>query len=115
MLQLKSTDPLTQRLRLSMVLHIDSELGSYGLPLLVLTIGQAPSLPVVLVLHIHNAAGIPIIMAEAELRPETTRVVFRKLTPVGIEAYAHKPLAEQHQVAQRIWSRRVFATLHIAS
>jgi hypothetical protein len=97
-----------------MALQVDVELGSYGLPMLILTVGQPPTSPVILLLHIHNAAGIPIIMAEAELRPDNPRITFRKLVPVGIEAYAHKPVAEQHQIAQRIWSRRVYATLHTA-
>jgi hypothetical protein len=66
-----------------------------------------------LLLHVHNSAGIPIITALAHLSAGDQQVIFHDLSPIGIEAYAHKPAAERDQIAQRIWTRRSYAMIVI--
>lgn len=64
-----------------------------------------------LVLRIHNRAGIPIIEGHCEIAAGEQRFTCTTLRPLGIEAYAHVSEAQRQQTAQRIWSRRVYATL----
>jgi hypothetical protein len=66
-----------------------------------------------LLLQVHNSAGIPIISASSSLSLGEQRVIFSDLSPIGIEAYAHKPAAERSQIAQRIWTRRSYAMIVI--
>lgn len=78
--------------------------------------GELPSpaaAAIVVILHIHNSAGIPIIEGRAHLAAGEHSIVFADLRPIGIDAYAHKSPAERTQIAARIWTRRAYGTLHL--
>jgi len=61
--------------------------------------------------RIHNRAGIPIVEGTGTVAAGQREFTIAELRPLGIEAYAHKSEAERVEIAQRIWSRRVFGTV----
>jgi hypothetical protein len=113
MLPIKETSQTVKQLRLAATVDILTEHTLYGLPVLCVNLVLPATNPVDLLLYIHNKAGIPIISAQGHIKSDERQIVFRQLIPVGIEAYRHKPMAEQEQVAQRIWSRRAYATIQM--
>jgi hypothetical protein len=92
-------------------LSIDAEHTTAGLPWITARLPQAVAATVVVTLRIHNKAGIPIIEATTELSSGADQVTFTTLNPLGIEAYAHAPEDRRLEVAQRVWSRRAYATV----
>lgn len=95
------------------VLQIDAVDPIGGLPQLRGQLSVAPAAGLMLVLHIHNSAGIPIIEGRAQLSPGDHTVLFADLRPIGIDAYAHKTAAERAQIAARIWTRSVYGTVQM--
>jgi hypothetical protein len=69
--------------------------------------------PMVVVLQVHNSAGIPIIESRAEVAAGHRSLLFADLRPIGIDAYAHKSPAERAQIAARIWTRRAYGTIQL--
>jgi hypothetical protein len=92
-------------------LELDSERQSGGLPWLSGELGQAAPASLKLILRVHNRAGIPIVEGQSQIEAGQQQITFTNLHALGIEAYAHKTEAERAEIAQRIWSRRAYATL----
>lgn len=92
-------------------LRVDSEHHTEGTPWLYGEFSVAVPHHLNLKLRLHNQAGIPIITGETLLEAGTQAFIFQALSPLGMEAYIHKPAAERIQVAQRIWSRAAYGTL----
>ncbi|MGH2524557.1 MAG: hypothetical protein ACRDH2_18785 [Anaerolineales bacterium] len=96
-------------------LRLDPEQHTGGLPWLHGELEAAAPKPLVLLLRVHNRAGIPLVEGHCQVRAGQRQVTFRDLRPLGIEAYAHKPEAQRIEVAQRIWSRRAYASLAVVA
>jgi hypothetical protein len=99
--------------RLPAALHIDEQPGAGGLPLLRGELPTEATSAFVVAVQICNSAGIPIIEGQATVGPGDRSVLFTDLRPIGIDAYTHKPAEERAQIAERIWTRRSFATLQL--
>jgi len=82
-----------------------------GIPALTGELPRSASRPLRLVLRVHNAAGVPIVAGETRVDAGATRIEFRDLRALGIEAYAHVPAEERVRIARRIWSRRAYGVI----
>ncbi len=108
MLLVRTTDPLLPGIS---ALQLDPEQHTDGLPWLTAPLDHPARQNLVVTLRIHNQAGIPIIEAQSQIAAGAVTLIFRELTPLGIEAYAHATAERRLEVAQRVWSRRSFAIL----
>ena len=116
MLQLRQAHGFQSNLELPLpnALQVGPAQGESSLPTLAADLRTHTTVVLHLLLNIHNSAGIPIIVAQVSMAAGERRMIFNDLRPMGIEAYAHKPAAEQAQIAQRIWSRRAYVTIQRA-
>lgn len=96
-----------------LVLHIDDEQHTAGIPWLHGDLDTPASEPLRLVLRIYNQSGIPIIEGQSDIAAGDRQMVFQELYALGIEAYAHAREAERIAVAQRVWSRRRYGIITV--
>lgn len=113
MLLIRSRTPDDDAANLPPTLQIDEQVGPAGLPLLRGELATAPAAAVVVLLQVRNSAGIPIIEGHAAVAAGERTVLFADLRPIGIDAYAHKSVAERAHIAERIWTRRAYGTLQL--
>jgi hypothetical protein len=95
-------------------LSVDEARGASGLPLLRGELPAPAPATLAVALQICNSAGIPIIEGRASVAAGEREILFADLRPIGIDAYAHKPVDERAQIAERIWTRRAFGTFQIS-
>lgn len=96
-------------------LRADPGQHTAGLPWLAGELGAPASQPLTLLVKVMNRAGIPIIEGRTEVMAGERSFVFRDLRALGIEAYGHFKDAGREQIGQRVWSRRSYAVLTVAS
>lgn len=84
-----------------------------GLPVLRGTLPQPAPQALVLLLRVHNGAGIPIVEGSGSVAAGQTELVIDSLRPLGIEGYAHVNDERRAEVAQRVWSRRRYGTVSV--
>lgn len=94
-------------------LSTDPQQHTGGVPWLYGQIGTPPSQRLIVILRLHNSAGIPVIEGQAIVEAGQREVAFRDLRAIGIEAYAHAGDEQREQVARRVWSRCAYGTLTI--
>lgn len=110
-LDVRPTSPVNSASVTPPTLTIDTTHATHGLPWLHGSLSRPIRGSARLVLRIHNRAGIPIIEGQYEMTDGQQAFTCSNLLPLGIEAYAHVSEAQREQTAQRIWSRRAYATL----
>ena len=96
-------------------LRPDVEQRTGGLPWLHGELGAATTRPLLLVLRIHNRAGIPIAEGQGVLGSGQREFTISDLRPLGIEAYSHYKEEQRAQIGQRIWSRSAYASLTLSA
>ncbi|HMQ29565.1 MAG TPA: hypothetical protein PKD53_02510 [Chloroflexaceae bacterium] len=115
-------DPHTRRIPLRLAqgraraqvqpeLTADPELHTDGVPWVYAELLAPAHRPMAFVLRLHNTAGIPVIDGRGEVAAGETRVAFRALRALGIEAYAHAREEQRLEVARRVWSRCAYGTI----
>ncbi|MEN9934303.1 MAG: hypothetical protein RLZZ387_882 [Chloroflexota bacterium] len=92
-------------------LNADPEHETTGIPWVHAELAAPAPRPALLVLRVHNRAGIPIIEGRAQVAAGERHITFSELHALGIDAYTHFKEPGRIQIGQRVWSRRVYATL----
>jgi hypothetical protein len=109
-----AVDRHTHAAELPQTLVVDDSDDHDGIPPVTGELPRSAGRPLRLLLRVHNAAGVPIVAGETRVDAGATRIEFRDLRALGIEAYAHVPAEERARITRRIWSRRAYGVIEAA-